>query len=85
MTKLAQPRLIFLVSCKPRFIEQRVVNHESIIFLATNDGLALGFTQLYPSFSSVSMRRLWILNDLFVAPSARKPPSVTSEERAFLA
>ena len=30
-----------------------------------------GFTQLYPSFSSVSLRRLWILNDLFVAPSAR--------------
>lgn len=33
---------------------------------------ACGFAQLYPSFSSISMKRLWILNDLFVAPTARK-------------
>jgi GNAT superfamily N-acetyltransferase len=32
----------------------------------------LGFTQLYPSFSSVSMKRLWILNDLYVVPEHRK-------------
>jgi GNAT superfamily N-acetyltransferase len=35
------------------------------------DGAIVGFTQLYPSFSSVSMKRLWVLNDLFVAPEAR--------------
>ncbi len=33
---------------------------------------ALGFTQLFPSHSSVSMKRLWILNDLYVAPEARR-------------
>jgi GNAT superfamily N-acetyltransferase len=33
---------------------------------------ALGFTQLYPSFSSIAMRPIWVLNDLFVVESARK-------------
>jgi len=32
----------------------------------------LGFTQLYPSFSSVSMKPIWILNDLFVTEKARR-------------
>ena len=27
---------------------------------------------LYPSFSSVAMKRIWILNDLFVLPTARR-------------
>ena len=34
--------------------------------------VALGFVQLYPSFSSVAARRIWILNDLYVVPGARK-------------
>lgn len=55
------------------FLEERLVNDESVIFLARDgDGSALGFTQLYPCFSSVSARRLWILNDLFVSPNARR-------------
>ncbi len=38
----------------------------SIIFLALHGaGQGLDFTQLYPSFSSVSAKRTWILNDLF--------------------
>jgi GNAT superfamily N-acetyltransferase len=45
---------------------------ESVIFLARAGESPAGFTQLYPSFSSVSMRRLWILNDLYVAAQARK-------------
>ncbi|HTO18783.1 MAG TPA: GNAT family N-acetyltransferase [Pseudomonas sp.] len=53
------------------FIAERVANRESVIFLALRDGEPLGFTQLYPSFSSVSARRTWILNDLYVAPSCR--------------
>lgn len=32
----------------------------------------LGFTQLYPGFSSVSARPSWILNDLYVSPNARR-------------
>src|SRR5207248_2223111 len=54
------------------FLTDRLTRGESVIFLAIVDGAAAGFTQLYPSFSSVSMQRLWILNDLFVDPSARR-------------
>jgi GNAT superfamily N-acetyltransferase len=55
-----------------QFIRERLERAESVIFLALVDKRAVGFTQLYPSFSSVSMRRLWILNDLYVAAEARK-------------
>lgn len=55
-----------------RFLGERLAKGESRVFLAWQNGKAVGFTQLYPSFSSVSMQRLWILNDLFVAPEARK-------------
>lgn len=53
------------------FITERIKNDDSVIFIVMEDGKYLGFTQLYPSFSSVSMKRLWILNDLFVSESAR--------------
>ncbi len=56
-----------------RFLSDRLANNESVIFaaqLSEADGL-VGFTQLYPTFSSVRMRRVWTLNDLFVAESAR--------------
>ncbi|MCG6220607.1 GNAT family N-acetyltransferase, partial [Vibrio diabolicus] len=32
----------------------------------------IGFTQLYPSFSSVAAKRIWVLNDLYVAAQARR-------------
>ncbi len=54
------------------FLAERLRHDESVIFLAIVDDVALGFTQLYPSFSSVSVKRLWILNDLFVSPAARR-------------
>jgi GNAT superfamily N-acetyltransferase len=54
-----------------RFLGDRLGKGESRVFMAWDGGQAVGFTQLYPSFSSVSMKRLWILNDLFVAPRAR--------------
>ncbi len=53
------------------FLHDRLSNSESIIFLAQTPEASLGFCQLYPSFSSVSMQRIWILNDLFVAEHAR--------------
>ncbi|MEL6588505.1 MAG: GNAT family N-acetyltransferase [Bacteroidota bacterium] len=56
-----------------RFLRARFEGEESKVFIAVNDqAKGLGFVQLYPSFSSVSMRRVWILNDLFVADYARK-------------
>jgi ribosomal protein S18 acetylase RimI-like enzyme len=59
-----------------KFLKERLENQESVIFYAyeENGGVVepVGFTQLYPSFSSVSMKRMWILNDLFVAEKARR-------------
>ncbi|MEM8890123.1 MAG: GNAT family N-acetyltransferase [Bacteroidota bacterium] len=62
------------------FLHTRIQREESVIFLALMEGSreAMGFTQLYPSFSSVSMQRLWILNDLFVDPKHRKKGVATS-------
>lgn len=54
------------------FLKARFEHGESTIFLAESEGQALGFTQLYPSFSSVSMARVFVLNDLYVAPTARR-------------
>jgi ribosomal protein S18 acetylase RimI-like enzyme len=54
------------------FIGERLSRGESVIFLAVEDGEPLGFTQLYPVFSSTHCRPLWILNDLYVAPEARR-------------
>ena len=53
------------------FIAERLSNNESVIFIALEGAEALGFVQLYPSFSSVAMRRAFILNDLYVQASAR--------------
>lgn len=53
------------------FVQERIEQNESVIFVAVQNGEYVGFTQLYPSFSSVSMNRLWILNDLFVQESNR--------------
>jgi GNAT superfamily N-acetyltransferase len=55
-----------------RFLAARLAAGESVIFVATRAGELLGFTQLYPSFSSGAMKRVWILNDLFVTPAARR-------------
>jgi GNAT superfamily N-acetyltransferase len=54
------------------WLEARLRATESVVLVATRDGLAVGFTQLYPMFSSVRTARLWILNDLFVASHARR-------------
>ncbi|BCL69368.1 N-acetyltransferase [Vibrio nigripulchritudo] len=54
------------------FIGERIANAESVVFLAKDDsGNAVGFTQLYPTFSSVSAQRSWILNDLYVSADVR--------------
>ena len=53
------------------FLSERLTEEESIVLLAKDGDRAVGFAQLYPSFSSISMRRIWILNDLFVSPTGR--------------
>lgn len=55
-----------------KFLSDRIKLRESVIFLAFYNGVPCGFTQLYPVFSSVSMERSYILNDLYVAENHRK-------------
>ena len=54
------------------FLRDRFSHGESVLFLAFADNEPAGFTQLYPSFSSVSLARSFILNDLFVVPGQRR-------------
>lgn len=54
-----------------QFLLDRFEGDESVIFIAVEGETAIGFTQLYPSFSSGALARIFILNDLFVAPSSR--------------
>lgn len=55
-----------------KYIRNRIERNESVIFVVRNEGKFVGFTQLYPTFSSISMKRAWILNDLFVLGAVRK-------------
>ena len=54
-----------------RFLLERFEHSDSIIFVAFDHAVAIGFAQLYPSFSSLAMARIFVLNDLFVSPDAR--------------
>jgi GNAT superfamily N-acetyltransferase len=54
-----------------KFLLDRFEHNQSVIFVALKDGTAVGFTQLYPSFSSGALARIFILNDLFVDAGAR--------------
>ncbi|MEH7238889.1 GNAT family N-acetyltransferase [Bacillus sp. JJ1562] len=54
------------------YIRERIESKESIIFIVKDEQNYIGFTQLYPTFSSISMKRAWILNDLYVDSTARK-------------
>lgn len=62
------------IEAASNFIHQRLDNDESVIFVAldTSTGLPVGFTQLYPIYSSVRMVKNWLLNDLFVHQHHRK-------------
>lgn len=53
------------------FLSERMYLRESVIFLAYLDSIPVGFTQLYPSFSSTTAQRIWILNDLYIVPNLR--------------
>jgi len=54
-----------------KFLKERLTSKDAVIYIAMNEEKQIGFTQLYPSFSSTRMQRLWILNDLFVEESQR--------------
>jgi len=54
------------------FLRARLSFSESALFIARLDNDAVGFSQLYPSFSSISLARTFVLNDLFVCKQARR-------------
>ena len=53
------------------FLAARINNSESVIYLAKSENKVVGFTQLYPMFTSTNMKRSWILNDLYVDQNFR--------------
>jgi ribosomal protein S18 acetylase RimI-like enzyme len=56
-----------------RFLRERFARGDSVVFVApAATGGLHGFTQLYPSLSSVSLARILVLNDLFVDAGARR-------------
>jgi ribosomal protein S18 acetylase RimI-like enzyme len=55
-----------------RFLRERLERGESVVLVAVADGRGVGFTQLYPTFTSVGAARAWVLNDLYVSPDARQ-------------
>ena len=54
------------------FLHARFDHGESVIFVAHQVSVPLGFAQLYPSFSSTALARVFILNDLFVHERGRR-------------
>ena len=60
-----------LAGCR-EFLSARLERRESVVFIAHEGDTAVGFTQLYPLFSSVNMARTFVLNDLFVRETGRR-------------
>lgn len=55
------------------FLLERLQRGDAQLFIARDEqGMAQGFTQLYPLQSSLSLAPAWLLSDLFVLPSARR-------------
>ncbi|MGB2848684.1 MAG: GNAT family N-acetyltransferase [Saprospiraceae bacterium] len=53
------------------FLRERLSLNEAIVFGAFDDYQLIGFTLLYPLFSSTRMKSFYLLNDLFVLPECR--------------
>lgn len=53
------------------FLQERIENQDSEIFVAEENEILVGFVQLYPIFSSTRMQRYWLLNDLYIHTNHR--------------
>ena len=60
-----------MTSKEPKLSSRAHGTKQSVVFVAEVDGDLVGFTQLYPLFSSTNMAKLWLLNDLYVQPKIR--------------
>lgn len=59
------------VGAAKAFLAERLQLEESVLFFAKNEHDMVGFTQLYPTFTSVGLGRTWLLNDLYVRSDYR--------------
>lgn len=60
------------LGCAEDFLRARLGRGQSLLFGAWRRHDLLGFCQIYPGFSSVAAAPVWVLNDLFVRPDARR-------------
>lgn len=63
-----QPKNPLLVE---RFLFEKFEHLESVIFIAEQQDEIIGFAQLYPVFSSLTLQRVWLLNDFFITEEFR--------------
>lgn len=54
------------------YVKARLENNECVVFIAAEGDEALGFTLLYHHWSTVALGHVWLLNDLFTTPVARR-------------
>ena len=66
------------ISLAKTFLKKRMKRKESVIFVAEERDELIGFTQLFPIFSSVSIQRTWLLNDLYVNEKSRGMGTATA-------
>ncbi|NLR94688.1 GNAT family N-acetyltransferase [Flammeovirga agarivorans] len=59
------------LSAARAFLAERIALKDSKIYVFEEEGQLSGFVQLYPLFSSTRMKKLWLLNDLYVDASQR--------------
>lgn len=54
-----------------QFLFEKFEHLESVIFIAQLRDEVIGFAQLYPVFSSLTLQRVWLLNDFFIEEEFR--------------
>ncbi len=54
------------------YLQKRMERNEVIVFGVSSENTLVGFANIYPTFSSVSMRSVWTLNDLYVSHDMRQ-------------
>jgi GNAT superfamily N-acetyltransferase len=54
------------IDISKKFLESRISNKDSKMFICEVNNILTGFVQLYPLFSSVRVSKYWLLNDLFI-------------------
>ena len=60
------------LTASTNYLAERLKREESLVYIAVDNQEIIGFAQLYPTFSSISLKKYWMLNDLYVSPTYRK-------------